>query len=918
MMVRRLRNILCGALVVLVSCAWGAEPFTIARGGAAKVVIRISPKAAPSVHFAAQELVKYLGEMTGAKFRIVSGGKGGAAICVEEITDATAKSEEIRLKVKDSTTLLLMGEGPRGPIYAVYAFLERIGCGFWAPDNETVPTVRNLSVAGDLDVTEAPAFELRDPSGISTWFSPEWRVKCAVNSGAYRPIPDEMGGFRPYDFAQNKLGLEGSTSDFAAHPEWYALRNGGKRSRQHLCNANVGVRAEIIRRIRERMAKNPDLRQIALGLNDGFEFCQCAACSRLRTEEGGQIGPELDLANFVAAELAAEFPRLRYLIFAYESSLRPPKKLKPHPSVDVCIAALSGRNFARPPSGTRGLADIITEWGRLTRGHVYVWSYNAQWRNFIAPWPTVALLGLETREYRDFGVRGLFYQMSDGTISDFCDLRAWLAAKMMWNPDRDEMKLMETWCKGACGKGGPYVMEWLKMCRKIRERSKSFGAYQGETRTIMTAAETLAGDALLAKAEEATKGDARTHNQVRKIRASTLAALVCRYNGDAIAEAKKRGKTLPPRTALLSDLDERARQFKCGAFAEGWGWTSAFLSRIRHGEVEPEKPGDGPRMRGAWTFRNPVAAGTEEDPFIVHDAPSGFYYRIRTVGDELRLRRTKRAIALFDEDCEEVVAWKADCRSLFVGSIRGAELLRGTDGRWRIYASGADSENERRLFVLEGGKEAFGKFRFATRLLPKETAADPTVFTMPDGKPYLFYARERGKMGLVVRPLTSPLKPGAREGVILPAKDAKECVRSPSLVQMGRELYLLYEACGQSAADSEIRALKFRGGDPCAAKSWEQCPRSVIRSGNAFHNADTVLVGPRAPAIFTSADRTEKWIAFRGWTRQNPSDAAKESITCIQRLDDGFDLGSLFFETGAELRILLIQPSGDFDPTKIE
>ena len=107
--------------------------------------------------------------------------------------------------------------------------------------------------------------------------------------------------------------------------------------------------------------------------------------------------------------------------------------------------------------------------------------------------------------------------------------------------------------------------------------------------------------------------------------------------------------------------------------------------------------------------------------------------------------------------------------------------------------------------------------------------------------------------------------------------------------------------------------MKYKSGNPTLASSWERCEKAVILPGNAFRNENTILAGPRAPAVFRSADGSEAWIMFRGWMRNRPIDEVKDSIMCAQRLDNGLDKNTLLFGTGAELRILLVQPAGDFD-----
>jgi GH43 family beta-xylosidase len=915
-----MKKILLVLMVVAASFVANAVDFVLAQGKTARAVISIPKDAGESVKYAADELAKYLGMMSGAKFKVVPGASStGARICVGDAYDG--KPDEICVKVANANTLVVTGEGTRGPLYAVYQLLEHLGCGFWTPKRETVPELKEIKVAGTFSIVHVPDIEVRQSAGACAWENPEWEAKLGLNGAAYSGgLSAKLGGARQYDLSQCKMGLEGDDRLMGVHPEWYALR-GGKRSSQHLCNTNPGVREEIVRRVKERLEKHPDLNQIALGLNDGADYCQCAACSKMRKDEGGQSALELDLCNYVARQFAKSNPKVRFLMFAYEGSLRPPKKMKCEPNVDVCLAFIQ-RNYARDPAaGTKNHNEILGAWSKLTGNNVYVWGYNAQFKDFQIPWPNVDTLGGEMRTYRDFKVKGVFMQMADDPSSDFQALRCWLAAKMMWDASGDEMKLIEAWCKGACGKGGKNVFAWLKECKRVREAQKWMGVYEGDTRGKFSAADLLKGEQLLSAAEAAVKDDETALFEVKRIHDSIVHAMLVRYYYDVAGAAKKAGVKIGTREDLLKRLCETRR----GSWCEGVGWDSGFLPRIRHGEVQPEKPGDGPQARGKWTFRNPLTTGTVEDPCVVYDVATKYYYRVMTVGNEFRMRRAKKMVQLFDERCEEKSVWKAIGQGGIATNLRGPELIRGADGKWRIWACGGEEalvlEGEsaedvavNRMFILEGGKDAFGgTYRFVGTVCEKENAADPTVVKMPNGKWYLFYSRESGRMGIVAREMVSATKAATAEGVILPAREALDVGNSPCVVKMGEDVYLLYGKGGRASAESEVRAMKYKSGNPTLASSWERCEKAVILPGNAFRNENTILAGPRAPAVFRSADGSEAWILFRGWMRNRPIDEVKDSIMCAQRLDDGLDRNTLLFGTGAELRILLVQPAGDFD-----
>ena len=894
-MLRKLMVGICAA--VFAGVVWAGPQFVIAHGKTANVTICVAKGASEVTKHAAADLAKYLGEMSGATFRVVTVKGSGKCIRVGEKYESEVE-EEICLRVsKDGQVLDLMGEGERGAAYAVYTFLERLGCGFWTPTRVSVPKLKEVAVAANLNVVERPAFVVRQPASAAVGRHPDWALKLKVNGDMYvPPIPKELGGHRQYDISQCKLGLEDDAALFAAHPEYYALRGSG-RSRQHVCNTNPGTRAEIVRRVRERLLREEGVRQIAIGLNDGAEFCECAACTKLRKEEGGQIGPELDLCNYVARQFTKSNPEVRFLVFAYESTLKPPKKMKCEANVDVCVAYIQ-RNYAREPAGTADHNAILGAWGKLTGDHVYVWGYNAQFKDFQMPWPIIDTLGPEMRTYRDLKVKGVYIQMANDEWAACQPLRCWLAAQLMWKPDQDEMKLMETWCEGACGKGGKYVFEWLKECKRAREATKWLGVYSSDSRLVLTAADILKGDALLRKAEAAVKDDAAALEVVKRIHNSITHVMLVRYNEDLAAAAKKAKVKIPSRGELLKTLVEA----KPGFWNEGNIWRYTFLPRIRHGEVQLEKRGVLIPKVGEWTFRNPITRGLEEDPFVTYDSVGKVYYRVMTVGDELRIRRAKKMVELFEEKCAERVLWKVRKTDAVVANLRGPELVRGADGTWRVWACGEEKSGARRMFMLEGGKDPFAanSYRMMGVILANESASDPTVFKMPNGKWYLFYARESGQKEIVAREVSAHGKVGTVEGVVLGAKGGEKVPRSPTLVQMGKDVYLLY-----AAGDETIRALRYVGGDVMRGKAWEACEKPVIESGIAFKDIkQTFLTGPCAPAAFRSADGSEAWIAFRGWHR-------KDAVMCVQRLDDGISNDSLLFDTAAEMCILLHQPSGD-------
>ncbi len=573
-------GLLTGAILL---CAADLSAFDIAKDGKASAVIVEGEKPAPATARAARELAKYLEQMTGAEFEVVAKAAPDQSRILVGVPYNSKRLEEICILLKDPKTLEVTGQGPRGVIYAVYTLLEYFGVGFWAPDNETVPSAHTLTLPDEFHLVDAPYFEYRQPYGESA-YKPGWNVKIRINGDTWaKPIPPELGGSYSIDLSQSMAGVEGKRY-FAEHPEWFAWREKEKtRSPNQICTHNEDAMQEVLNRTREMMKKDPERSFVSVSMGDNNAICQCEKCKALVAKEGTPSALVVAAGNKIARCIAREYPKLRIMIIAYWHTERPPETLKLEPNVAVCFAMLD-RNHAKPPSATPRHDRYLAQWNKLSNGNVFIWSYNAQFRNFLLPTPTLDLMGPELRGYKPFGVRGVFSQLPWGTLSDFVDLRCWLFAKLAWNPDQDEFELINQWCDGACGKGSPYMKEYLQMLTTIRSGLEGYGVYQPDCRAAFTPDDLFKGDALFKKAIAATRNDPRANAQVRRQYASILTALLTRYNFDIAEAAAKKGVTLPPRDKMLDDLEALGKEFKCSTYRE-WDSFDNLIKALRDGEV---------------------------------------------------------------------------------------------------------------------------------------------------------------------------------------------------------------------------------------------------------------------------------------------------------------------------------------------
>ncbi len=872
--------------------------FAIAEGGRPKVVVSLEgERPGPSVVYAGEELVKYLSEMSGGKFKLVKNApRSTAAIRVGGPCGET-KPESIVVAVRDAKTLVVTGEGPRGPLYAAYRLLEALGCGFWAPRNETVPKSPNLSLPSNFKIAETPVMSYRQPFGESAVYNPAWCAKIAVNGDMWaKPLGPELGGHVQMDMSQSMAGLIGhgrGAKNFTEHPEWFALR-GGKRTGLQLCAQNESCRAEILRRAREMMKENSDRNFISISLDDNDQVCQCPKCAKLAADEGF-IALALEPANFVARSLAAEYPKLRILVLAYWITEKPPRTMKPEKNVGIVFARLD-RNYVGGLSANPTVFANLKRWGKIADGRIWVWDYDARFHAFPTSLPNVMMLMPGFRDLRDGGAHGVFSQLPHGTFGDFVDLRCWLFAKGMWNPDQDGDKLVAQWVDGACGKGAPKVKTWLALLEKVRKATKGIGVYGQDSRRIVPPDVVIRGKQLLDEAAELTRGDERTQRQIQVLRASPLVMMLTRYYLDMGPAARKLNVRLPAREDLHKELERMGREYGNNSYGEGCDWRR-FCLRIRHGETILQGP-DGKISPKPWTFWNPLNGVAEVSPSVAYDDATESYCFVRVRNDQIEVVTSKTVLGLFAKNAAATIVWKGDARCPVKTGIRAPRLVKGTDAKWRIYASGklspdgkGDEAETRQLFMVESvSRGVVGKYAFGGILMNRTDAADPAVATFPNGKTYFACVRRQGaanERGLWLYELKHPTSLSQTKVQLVKANRDGSCPQSPAFLVRGKQVFLAYTSAAANEHDSKVILLALSDSNPLRPTSWKAA-KSPLLSGGALVPGKGVsrrIDGVRNLSFFTADGGKETWCIYQGIESPRTPVVDKNLLTCLQRIE---------------------------------
>ena len=589
------------ALVILLSgmtVSLCADEFVVVENATAKAGIRLGDKTQGTI-FAANELQKYVKAMSGVELKILETNEVSACTILISNERVGLKRDEIALKVTpDGSTLELYGEGRRGAINAVYELLERWGVRFFGVDSRSdkIPSKTTLTVPSNLSYSYAPPFEQRFPGSIplDRNVGPAWAVKLRI-SREYKKI----GGKRDAQLGSgHSLGNKSyinSKTYYDAHPEWYALIGGKRVKGAQLCLSNLEMRKQLLAEVSAKLKSRKDagafelggITYVSLSYLDNNRFCKCQECNDLLARWGGsRVGPLLDICNYVAAGIENDYPEARILTLAYWDWVEPPKKMPCELHRNVYVTVCQNGNKALPVRVQETLMQRLTQWSKITAGRLAIWDWDACFRNYITPYPIYHLYADDFKTYRELGVKRVNTQMEHGAVfADFVELRTYLYAKLLWNPELDTDEMAKEWIDHCCGNGAVEINAYYRLLENAvwgdepKKRITRVRMHGYNTGRGWLSAENLAKSFLLFEnALAKTADDKYTHSNVRCLSAGMLMLVIERYDEvRAVFEATKKSMNdasvanliLPSRLELVARFEAIGKDFYSWCWREG-------------------------------------------------------------------------------------------------------------------------------------------------------------------------------------------------------------------------------------------------------------------------------------------------------------------------------------------------------------
>lgn len=436
---------------------------------------------------AAEDLARWLEEMTNASFPIVREDVdmatdqsfisiGNTALRKQQIPQEAIpdlKEEGYGIFV-EGKNLFLIGGDTRGVINAVYALLEEdLGCRWYERDSGgDIPGRPDLRFR-PMQRSYVPTLRIRDPYYWHA-FDGDWSLRNRTNSPA-ASVPEAHGGHVDYAlFVHTFNHLMPPDSYFDDHPEYYSELDGERKPRQ-LCMTHPEVREIVLERCKNILREKPDCEIISISPNDWTDYCTCADCKAIDEAEGSQSASLLTFVNAIAAGLEEEFPDVEVSTLAYLGTFMPPKTITPRHNVAIrlCTDSHAWPHPFLTITETTDFQEAMKAWHDMG-ARIHIWDYTVNFSHHIAPMPNMPVVDAAIPFFIEHGAEGVMLQgFYECAGTENAAMRNWVWAKYLWDPSLDTQTLMQDFILGYFREAAAPIWQYNRLLWEMWEEERS-------------------------------------------------------------------------------------------------------------------------------------------------------------------------------------------------------------------------------------------------------------------------------------------------------------------------------------------------------------------------------------------------------------------------------------------------------------
>lgn len=399
--------------------------------------------------------------------------------------------------------VVLAGREERGTLYAVYSFLEQIGCRWYAPNFEFygkwggqyIPEKSSITLPA-LDIIRKPDYKYRKEYVEEGWTHTvaadkkliSWMAKVGMNTLVYplnydgenRVVWDKVRKSLIPELKKRGLLIEVGghgyqnflppAEYFAKHPDWFGTWDGKRSEDANVVfnTANKAAMNQFTDNVLSYLKSHPEINILDLWPPDGARWSNDSANLAL----GSPSDRQALLLNHIAGVIRKLYPKMKVESIAYSYYLKPPGRViidQPNILMDFCPIS---RSFAHPIWDTASAENarydrILESWldGRAFKGEMGFYSYYTKyaWRSLPVVIPH--LIQREMAYWHSLGVVGIGCFSEPGNWFTY-QLNHYVIAEASWNSAVNVGSLINNYTTTEFGPAAKFVTRYFKIMER--------------------------------------------------------------------------------------------------------------------------------------------------------------------------------------------------------------------------------------------------------------------------------------------------------------------------------------------------------------------------------------------------------------------------------------------------------------------
>ncbi|MFC1739237.1 DUF4838 domain-containing protein [Planctomycetota bacterium] len=488
-------------IMISAGCQVNSTP-VIVKNSVSKYKIVLPVDAGEVDKVAAGELQSFIEQISGAKLEITDDngsfsrksillGKNRHLGKLDANIDFDKLGKEGFTIITRSQTVVIAGSGRRATLYGVYTFLEDyLGCRWYSSRVSKIPRAKTIELPADIDDTQVPILGFREvyyADAMDPWLSA--RLKLNGNASVMKD-GKMLAEFHNYwaTWCHNAFKYVKPEDYFQSNPDYFGLVDGERKTTKvhaQLCYSHPDLPDIVVNKIKEvdkQPALHPEFKLEHLDQRpfwadaelkiwdvsqmDGSGACQCERCAELDSKASSQMGSLLTFVNSIAEQL----PHKNISTLAYVHTITAPQNMQVADNVSIKYIFYGTAAMSDGDSYANQIRNL-EKWGKLC-DEIFIWDYVVDFHHLYMPFPNLAYQQEVLKKFIDCNVKGVFYQGSREVGGEFCELRNYVLAKLMWKPDIDVDAVIDEFVNGYYGPAGKDIRRYIDLMHDYVTQNK--------------------------------------------------------------------------------------------------------------------------------------------------------------------------------------------------------------------------------------------------------------------------------------------------------------------------------------------------------------------------------------------------------------------------------------------------------------